>query len=44
LAKIASAVMHTLAIRSRAGEPRAALEAAAEAGVNLICGPASSDG
>jgi AcrR family transcriptional regulator len=44
LAKIASAVMHTLAIRSRAGEPRAALEAAAEAGVNLICGVSSSDG
>ena len=39
LAKLASAVMHTLAIRSRAGEPRAALEAVAEAGVNLICGP-----
>ena len=39
LAKLASAVLHTLAIRSRAGEPRAALEAAAEAGVNLICGP-----
>jgi AcrR family transcriptional regulator len=39
LATLASAVLHTLAIRSRAGEPRAALEAAAEAGVNLICGP-----
>ncbi len=44
LARLASAVMHTLAIRSRAGEPRAALEAVAEAGVNLICGPAGSDG
>jgi len=44
LAKLASAVMHTLAIRSRAGEPRAALEAVAEAGVNLICGPAGNDG
>jgi TetR/AcrR family transcriptional regulator, copper-responsive repressor len=44
LAKLASAVLHTLAIRSRAGEPRAALETVAEAGVNLICGPASSNG
>ena len=42
LASLASAVMHTLAIRSRAGEPRAALEAVAEAGVNLICGPAGN--
>ncbi len=39
LARLATAVMHTLAIRSRAGAPRAALEAVAEAGVNLICGP-----
>ena len=44
LARLASAVMHTLAIRSRAGEPRAALKAIAEAGVNLICGPAGNDG
>jgi AcrR family transcriptional regulator len=44
LARLASAVMHTLAIRSRAGEPRAALEAVAEAGVNLICGPAGNAG
>ena len=44
LARLASAVMHTLAIRSRAGEPRAALEAVAEAGVNLICGPTGNDG
>jgi len=39
LAKFATAVLHTLAIRSRAGQPRAELEAAAEAGVKLICGP-----
>jgi TetR/AcrR family transcriptional regulator, copper-responsive repressor len=44
LAKLASAIMHTLAIRSRAGEPRAALESVAEAGVNLICGPAGNHG
>jgi TetR/AcrR family transcriptional regulator, copper-responsive repressor len=42
LAKLATAVLHTLAIRSRAGEPRAALEAAVEAGVNLICGNSSA--
>jgi len=39
LAKIASAVLHTLALRSRAGEPRAALEATVEAALDLLCGP-----
>lgn len=39
LARLASAVLHTLAIRSRAGDPRAALNATAEAGIDLICGP-----
>jgi TetR/AcrR family transcriptional regulator, copper-responsive repressor len=38
LAKIASAVLHSLAIRSRAGDPRAELEATADAGVAMICG------
>jgi hypothetical protein len=38
LAKVASAILHTLAIRSRAGDERAGLEATAEAGVVLICG------
>jgi len=38
LAKIASAVLHTLAIRSRAGDSRASLKATAEAAVRLICG------
>src|SRR5262249_53473540 len=33
----APAVLHTLAIRSRAGEPRAALEAMARATVDVIC-------
>lgn len=42
LAKLASAVLHTLAVRSRAGEARVALEAIAEAGVNLICGPVAA--
>ena len=38
LAKIASAVLHTLAIRSRAGESRAALTALIEPAVRMICG------
>jgi TetR/AcrR family transcriptional regulator, copper-responsive repressor len=38
LARIASAILHTLALRARAGENRAALEATAEAGIALICG------
>ena len=37
LAVIASAIMHSLAVRARAGEPRAALEALARSGVDLIC-------
>jgi AcrR family transcriptional regulator len=38
LANLASAVLHTLAVRSRAGESRRALEAIAQAGVEMICG------
>jgi AcrR family transcriptional regulator len=38
LAKLASSVLHTLAIRSRAGEPRKALDAIVEAALDLICG------
>lgn len=38
LAKLASAVLHTLAIRARAGEKREALMAIADDGVDLICG------
>ena len=38
LATLASAVLHTLAIRSRAGEPRKVLEATIEAALDLICG------
>ena len=37
LSAIASAIMHSLAVRARAGEPRAALEALARTGVDLIC-------
>ena len=37
LGRLASAVLYFLAIRSRAGEPRAALEATAAAGITLLC-------
>jgi AcrR family transcriptional regulator len=40
LARLASALLHTLAIRSRAGEPRKALEAMIEPALDLICGKA----
>ncbi|HKA81217.1 MAG TPA: TetR/AcrR family transcriptional regulator [Xanthobacteraceae bacterium] len=39
LAMLASATLHTLAIRSRAGASRDALEAIVETGLNVICGP-----
>ncbi|MGC1548134.1 MAG: TetR/AcrR family transcriptional regulator [Rhodanobacter sp.] len=44
LASVASAVLHTLALRSRAGDSRTALRATASEGVRLICGerPASA--
>lgn len=38
LARLATGVMYSLAVRARAGESRAALEAIAKAGVDLICG------
>jgi AcrR family transcriptional regulator len=38
LARIASSILHTLAIRSRAGDSRASLRATANAAVHLICG------
>jgi AcrR family transcriptional regulator len=40
LAKVASAILHTLALRSRAGDTRAGLRATAQAGIDLICGAA----
>jgi TetR/AcrR family transcriptional regulator, copper-responsive repressor len=41
LAKLASAILHSLALRSRAGDSRASLQALAEAGIDAICpGPA----
>ncbi len=38
LAKLASAILHTLAVRSRAGDSRASLWATAQAAVAVICG------
>jgi TetR/AcrR family transcriptional regulator, copper-responsive repressor len=42
LGRLATSVIHTLALRARAGEPRAALLATAKAAVALICGADSS--
>ncbi len=42
LARIASAVMHSLAVRARAGDSRETLEAIARSGVELICGSANN--
>src|SRR5262245_18259781 len=39
LAKLAGATLHTLAIRSRAGESRAELDTIADGMVDVICGP-----
>lgn len=38
LASVTSAVMHSLAVRARAGEPREALDKLSSAGLDLICG------
>ncbi|MBX4908243.1 MULTISPECIES: TetR/AcrR family transcriptional regulator [Rhizobium] len=38
LARLASAVMHSLAVRARAGDSREVLESIARSGVELICG------
>lgn len=38
LARLASAVMHSLAVRARAGDSRETLEALAKSGVEMICG------
>ncbi len=40
LALVASAVLHTLAVRARAGESRAALQGIVAMALDLICGPA----
>ena len=40
LSRLASAVLHSLALRARAGDRRSELAATAAAGIALICGPA----
>lgn len=40
LALLASAILHSLAVRARAGEPSTVLEAVARAGVDAVCGRA----
>ncbi|HTI81500.1 MAG TPA: TetR/AcrR family transcriptional regulator [Acetobacteraceae bacterium] len=44
LARMASAALHTLAIRSRMGEPRKMLEATIDAALDLICGTTRPEG
>lgn len=39
LAAVSSAIMHSLAVRARAGEPREALDQLSRAALDLICGP-----
>jgi TetR/AcrR family transcriptional regulator, copper-responsive repressor len=39
LAQLATAALHTIAVRSRAGFPRRQLKALAAAAIDLICGP-----
>lgn len=43
LAGVAAAVMHTFAVRARAGAPAVEVEAIAATAVELICGPADAD-
>lgn len=42
LARLAAAVLHSLAVRARAGEVRAILEAIADSGVAMICAVAGA--
>lgn len=42
LARLASAIIHTMALRSRAGDSRATLRATAVAGMKMICSSAVS--
>jgi AcrR family transcriptional regulator len=44
LAKLAASIMYALAVRARAGESRAALQALADAGVAMICGTPQKPG
>ena len=42
LAQIATATLHTIAVRARVGAPRKELKALAATAIDLICGPARS--
>jgi TetR/AcrR family transcriptional regulator, copper-responsive repressor len=42
LAQVATATLHTIAVRSRVGVPRQQLSALAAAAIDLICGPEKS--
>jgi TetR/AcrR family transcriptional regulator, copper-responsive repressor len=42
LAQLATAVLHTIAVRARVGVPRRQLRAVAAAAINVICGPQKS--
>jgi AcrR family transcriptional regulator len=44
LAKLASAILYSLTIHARAGAERTALDAIADAAIDVICGPAKSGG
>jgi len=44
LALVASSILHSLAVRSRAGDPRDALNAIVEAGLASICGTSVKNG
>jgi TetR/AcrR family transcriptional regulator, copper-responsive repressor len=44
LAQVATATLHTIAVRARVGVSRKALLALAAAAIDLICGPASAGG
>ena len=42
LAQIATAALHTIAVRARVGIPRKQLKAVAAAAIDVICGPQKS--
>jgi AcrR family transcriptional regulator len=44
LSRLASAILHTLAVRSRAGESRTVLEAIAVSGIRMVCQDADLSG
>jgi TetR/AcrR family transcriptional regulator, copper-responsive repressor len=42
LAQLATAALHTVAVRARVGVPRKQLRAVAAAAIDVICGPQKS--